>query len=139
MRSAMSFITACAAASLTAAAAGGNICPGDLNGDGATNVTDLLLLLGDYACTGSCAGDANNDGATNVTDLLLLLGDYGCVVNTGPSTTLSGTVTNLWTGTGIAGASVTVGEETILANAFGAYSGEFSAGLYDVLIEAENF
>ena len=47
----------------------------DLNGDDEVNVTDLLMLLGNWGCTG--LGDINNDSVVNVTDLLLLLGAWG--------------------------------------------------------------
>jgi hypothetical protein len=41
-------------------------------------VGDVLAMLGAFGCTtGGCAGDLNGDGATNVTDLLLLLGAFG--------------------------------------------------------------
>ena len=47
----------------------------DLNGDGAVNVSDLLILLAAY--DQSADGDTNGDGETNVSDLLALLADYG--------------------------------------------------------------
>jgi hypothetical protein len=51
---------------------------GDVNGDGAVDVDDLLLLLADWGCTGAgCVGDLNGDGDTNTADLLLLLADWG--------------------------------------------------------------
>jgi hypothetical protein len=49
-------------------------CPGDLDGDGAVNVNDLLLVLGGW---GTPAGDVNGDGTTDVTDLLELLAGFG--------------------------------------------------------------
>ena len=49
--------------------------PADLNGDGRVNVTDLLILLGNWG--GSGIGDINEDGVVNVTDLLILLGEWG--------------------------------------------------------------
>lgn len=55
---------------------------GDLNGDGAVDLTDLALLLAHY---GECDGDPgydpatdiNNSGCTDLTDLALLLAHYG--------------------------------------------------------------
>jgi len=50
---------------------------GDVNGDGAVDVDDLLLLLADWGCNGAgCIGDLNGDGETNTADLLLLLADW---------------------------------------------------------------
>lgn len=53
------------------------LTPGDLNGDGNVDITDLALLLSDYACFGACAGDVNGDGATDISDLATLLANYG--------------------------------------------------------------
>jgi hypothetical protein len=55
----------------------GTYRPADINGDGAVNTTDLLLLLGDWGCVGDCVGDVDGDGDTDTNDLLLLLGDWG--------------------------------------------------------------
>lgn len=52
-----------------------NACASDLNGDGAVNVPDILVLLSAFAQTP--AGDVNGDGITNVPDLLVLLGYFG--------------------------------------------------------------
>jgi len=53
-------------------------CPADINGDGATNVTDLLALLAAWGpCPGGCAADINGDETVNVTDLLALLAAWG--------------------------------------------------------------
>jgi len=54
--------------------------PADLNCDGVVNVSDLLILLGDWgACTepDACPADLNDDGVVNVSDLLLLLSNWG--------------------------------------------------------------
>ncbi len=55
--------------------------PGDLDGDGAVNVVDLLSLLGAWgpcpAPPASCAADLDGDGAVGVTDLLSLLAEWG--------------------------------------------------------------
>ncbi|MBG81508.1 MAG: hypothetical protein CMJ39_12480 [Phycisphaerae bacterium] len=48
--------------------------PGDINGDGAVNVDDLLQLLSEYGqCNGSCDSDLDGDGDSDVDDLLQLL------------------------------------------------------------------
>jgi hypothetical protein len=52
--------------------------PGDIDGDGDVDTVDLLLLLGDWGCTGGgCIGDLNGDGITDAADLLILLGNRG--------------------------------------------------------------
>ena len=48
---------------------------GDINGDCAVDVSDLLLLLAAFG--GGAGGDCNGDGATDVADLLLLLAGFG--------------------------------------------------------------
>jgi len=52
-------------------------CPGDLNGDTVVNVSDLLILLGDWGSCPGCAADLNGDNVVNVSDLLILLGAWG--------------------------------------------------------------
>ncbi len=47
--------------------------PADLDMDGDVDVDDILLLLGDFGCTGSCIGDVNEDGVVDVSDILDLL------------------------------------------------------------------
>jgi hypothetical protein len=55
-------------------------CPGDFNGDGLVNTTDMLIFLGSYGCSGLCGPtDMNGDGFVNSTDLLILLGLYGTI------------------------------------------------------------
>lgn len=48
------------------------LCPGDVNHDGSTNVSDLLLVLSAWG-TDQDSGDADNDGDTDVNDLLLVI------------------------------------------------------------------
>lgn len=52
---------------------------GDLNRDGAVNVSDLLILLGAWgACPdGGCDADLNSDSVVNVSDMLVLLANWG--------------------------------------------------------------
>jgi len=58
-------------------------CPGDVDGDGDTDLTDLAALLaaygsvpGDPNWNPACDFDADND--VDLTDLAFLLADYGC-------------------------------------------------------------
>ncbi|MBW7904460.1 MAG: S8 family serine peptidase [Phycisphaerae bacterium] len=56
--------------------------PGDLNGDGCVNQSDLGILLSDFGCAGGgCAGDADGDGDTDQADLGILLSNF----NQGPN------------------------------------------------------
>ncbi len=55
-------------------------CPGDLDGDGDADLTDLALLLSNYGATGGMTyedGDLDGDGDIDLTDLAALLGFYG--------------------------------------------------------------
>ncbi|MCK4873220.1 MAG: VCBS repeat-containing protein [Phycisphaerales bacterium] len=51
-------------------------CPGDLDGDGDTDQSDLGLLLSSYDIDDG--GDLDGDGDTDQSDLGILLSDYGC-------------------------------------------------------------
>lgn len=52
--------------------------PGDLTGDGAVGLADLIVLLSDFLCEDApCVGDANGDGVTDLGDLATLLANYG--------------------------------------------------------------
>lgn len=59
--------------------------PGDVNGDGAVNVSDLLAVINQWgACPPSpqsCPADIfpppNGDGAVNVSDLLMVINNWG--------------------------------------------------------------
>jgi hypothetical protein len=53
-------------------------CPGDLDGDGDTDQSDLGLLLTDWGCTSDCVGDLDGDDDTDQSDLGLLISDWGC-------------------------------------------------------------
>ncbi|NNE55324.1 MAG: hypothetical protein HKN32_04845 [Flavobacteriales bacterium] len=52
-------------------------CESDLNGDGLSDIADLLEFLADFGCVGTCLGDLNNDGMTDSADILLFLPGYG--------------------------------------------------------------
>jgi hypothetical protein len=50
--------------------------PGDLDGDGAVTVGDLLILLGGWGPCDGCPSDLNGDGVVDVADLLTLLANW---------------------------------------------------------------
>jgi len=52
-----------------------NCCPTDLNGDGITNINDLVLCLGAFGQ--SDEGDTDDDGDTDINDLVTVLGEFG--------------------------------------------------------------
>lgn len=59
----------------------GYSCAGDASGDGATNITDLGIVLnhfGDGPGAAKTDGDVSYDGFVNITDLGIILGDFGC-------------------------------------------------------------
>lgn len=54
--------------------------PGDVNGDGVVNVSDLLIMIsqwGECPTSGDCLSDVNGDGYVSVTDLLIAIGNWG--------------------------------------------------------------
>jgi len=57
--------------------------PGDLNGDGCVNQSDLGILLADFGCglPGPCPGDTDGDGDTDQSDLGIVLANF----NMGPN------------------------------------------------------
>lgn len=62
----------------TVAAPAAPAAPGDLDGDGDVDLTDLAALLADFGCsTTPCTGDLNGDGVTDIADLSLLLANFG--------------------------------------------------------------
>lgn len=51
--------------------------PGDLNGDGVVDVSDLLILLSAWGACSGCSADLNGDGVVDVSDMLILLSAWG--------------------------------------------------------------
>lgn len=57
-------------------------CLGDLNDDGMRNVTDILLMLSDFGCSGGlCNGDLDGDNQTAASDFLIILSLFGTSCN----------------------------------------------------------
>ena len=53
------------------------VCQGDVNGDGAITVADILLILSDFGCTTGCSADVDGDGSVTVSDVLVVLSLFG--------------------------------------------------------------
>ena len=56
--------------------------PGDLNGDCAVNIGDLLTLLSEWGpcpgpCPPSCVSDVTGDCSVDISDLLVMLANWG--------------------------------------------------------------
>ena len=51
--------------------------PEDVNGDGAVNILDLVLVAGQIGATGQNDADMNGDGVVNILDLVLVAGALG--------------------------------------------------------------
>ncbi len=49
------------------------VCLGDFNNDLFINVSDLLILLSDFGCSGNCIADLNESGDVNSSDMLVFL------------------------------------------------------------------
>lgn len=57
-------------------------CPGDIDGDLAVGVSDVLAYLSSFGCAVDCGvADLNGDGAANTSDLLMMLSLFGTVCN----------------------------------------------------------
>lgn len=64
--------------------AGGAPCPGDTNGDGVVDLTDLAQLLGNFGMLSGATvanGDFDFDGDVDLADLSLLLSNFGVPCN----------------------------------------------------------
>ena len=58
-------------------------CPTDVNGDGATNITDFNVLASNFGqgnpdCRTPWEGDLTCDGVVDISDFNILAGDFGC-------------------------------------------------------------
>jgi hypothetical protein len=52
--------------------------PGDVNGDGVVNITDLLAVIAAWGpCQGLCPADVTGDGSVNIGDLLFVIAHWG--------------------------------------------------------------
>ncbi|MBX3353203.1 MAG: hypothetical protein KF684_09730 [Phycisphaeraceae bacterium] len=57
-------------------------CPGDTNGDGVVNFSDLNVVLSQFGQTGAgLDGDLNDDGVVNFSDLNEVLSNFGSTCN----------------------------------------------------------
>ncbi|MDP7005705.1 MAG: M12 family metallo-peptidase [Phycisphaerales bacterium] len=56
---------------------GGVDCPTDIDGNGSTDVSDLLALIADWGPCSGCAGDLDGNGLVDVSDLLTAIGAWG--------------------------------------------------------------
>ena len=52
-------------------------CSSDINGDGMTNIDDLLGILAFWGHVGDHPSDVNGDQLVNVDDLLVIIGGWG--------------------------------------------------------------
>jgi len=52
-------------------------CPGDANGDGNVNITDLLLVISNWGQAGLNPADINGDNVVNIADLLAVIAAWG--------------------------------------------------------------
>ena len=56
-------------------------CMGDFNGDGNRNISDMLMMLEFFGCSGNCQGDLNQDQNVNGSDVLMFLSFFGTTCN----------------------------------------------------------
>ena len=59
---------------------GAPACVGDVNSDGATNISDFNILAGNFGASvaTNTSGDLNGDGLVNISDFNILVGGFGC-------------------------------------------------------------
>ncbi len=69
-------VTMVTAANLHFMAIGDDLYPGDVNGDGQVNVSDVLAVINAWGDCVNCPEDLNNDGEVNVTDLLDVIASW---------------------------------------------------------------
>ena len=55
------------------------LLPADLNGNGAIEVADVLMVLSDFGCSTGCNSltDLDGDGSITVNDVLMVLSAFG--------------------------------------------------------------
>ncbi|MCC6360949.1 MAG: hypothetical protein IT450_19590 [Phycisphaerales bacterium] len=98
-------------------------CPGDVDDDWDTDITDLATLLGNFGSTSASRedGDLDDDADVDISDLSLLLGSFGvpCCPSSIPSP-LAGTV------------SISVSGFDTLGYSGGAFAGEKTHFVFDV-------
>jgi hypothetical protein len=56
---------------------GGPDCPTDIDGNGSTDVGDLLAMIADWGACSGCPGDLDGNGYVDVSDLLTAIGAWG--------------------------------------------------------------
>jgi hypothetical protein len=56
---------------------GGDDCPTDIDGSGATDVGDLLAMIAQWGPCSGCDGDLDGNGSVDVSDLLTAIGAWG--------------------------------------------------------------
>lgn len=47
----------------------------DLNGDGVTDINDLLLMMEEFGCIADCLADLDGDGIVGMLDLMMMIGE----------------------------------------------------------------
>ena len=52
-------------------------CAGDINGDNAITIADVLLILSEFGCMSNCTADLDGNGYVNINDILELLSLFG--------------------------------------------------------------
>ncbi len=56
---------------------GGDDCPTDIDGNGSTDVGDLLAMIAQWGPCSGCDGDLDGNGSVDVSDLLTAIGAWG--------------------------------------------------------------
>jgi hypothetical protein len=54
-----------------------DFCPSDFNSSGNVDISDLLIFLSNFGCSGDCIADLTGDNATTVADMLQFLSEIG--------------------------------------------------------------